>query len=554
MNISAFLTQQIATGNGKGGVVPGQALSNGTGIFSGAAGLNFMDLIFARLTAASNTDIEKHDKGDATANQLLLKTPEASALKIGTVRNTDFIGVTPHESTSEPLGIEQILQALTETDGAVLEDIFTPEELAALKMQFLSPENITKNIQGTASTPTTTLDKPSLEKATASAGKKLQGIITALLAGTPQENGEAVFKIDIHERNGQESSPALIATGLSPEKLTAILKDITNGNEQGEAFILGLVNILPPESRKEAIFLPRGIVITQPQHPAGDISTPQTATNGTQQQSDLATKLNALTTGADGQDLPAESNDFEDVLRILEKAQGSDKYGLPDNPNKGIETAIRQVREHIGASLSSIQGTPPLPGEVSSGFVLNDIFPEGCDFTTGSSHSLNLTGPAQLTSMISHIQQAGMPHPATQMIASVIAKNTTNGESKNITIQLDPPELGRVSIRMEFNKDSHTMKALLVAEKPETFLMLQRDAHILERALQDAGIDADGGLSFEMSQDGNMFEQDEHSTGGYSGGGGLSNETDDAPIEIITAKMDWYVDPETGLTRYDALV
>lgn len=526
MDISVFLTQQAAQG-GKGPAT-GASLTSSSGVFAGGEGLTFMDLIFARLNADTQ---EGGENGEQSHNHPLLKKLAEKIAGDGELKRDfdgEFIISNPdYEGHTEPLTSQQILQTILETDPASLQELVTE-----FSQDGASPDiNISAFID---------------------VRKKLAAYLEDLLHALPQESKPAIIEITPAEvkqvlgriqteiNNGE--NPALIATGLTPEKLTEIIENIANGDEQGESFVIGLVKILPPEGKKEALFLPRGSVVAGPQHPAGEISTPTEA------------KLTALAAGEDGAAL--EESDFDGLLRVLERAQGKgEKVGQQDSTN-GIENAIKHIKQNnTSAGLSTVQGAPPAPSSMFSDFTMGDVFPEGWDFAPGSSNSLNLTGPAQLTSIVSHIQQAGIPHPATQTVASAIAKATTNGETKNITIRLDPPALGKVSIRMEFNKESNAMKALLVAEKPETFLMLQRDAHILERALQEAGLDTDGGLQFELSQDSNMFEQDEHSTGGNSGGGSddASNE-DGENIEIIETRMDWYIDPETGAMRYDALV
>jgi hypothetical protein len=97
----------------------------------------------------------------------------------------------------------------------------------------------------------------------------------------------------------------------------------------------------------------------------------------------------------------------------------------------------------------------------------------------------------------------------------------------------------------------------MMIEKPETFLMLQRDAQMLEKALQDAGLDVGSDtLSFELAQDSNLFDHDQKDQNGNSGaGGGKGGENAESEdLDIIETTMDWYVDPQTGLTRYNLLV
>ena len=158
-----------------------------------------------------------------------------------------------------------------------------------------------------------------------------------------------------------------------------------------------------------------------------------------------------------------------------------------------------------------------------------------------------------LTALVSQSQSAIHPHPATQMVAANMQRIGVNGET-NISLQLDPPDLGRVDVQMTFGKDK-TVKALVMVEKPETYMMLQRDAQVLERALQDAGLDSEGGLSFELAQDGEFFDRDNQRGGGHdSGGTGSGASGDGEDLDIIETTMTWHVDPETGHMRYNILV
>ncbi len=89
------------------------------------------------------------------------------------------------------------------------------------------------------------------------------------------------------------------------------------------------------------------------------------------------------------------------------------------------------------------------------------------------------------------------PQPNLGSIAVNIATKTKNGD-KHFDIRLDPPELGRIEVKLTID-DAGKAQANLAAEKPHTLELLQRDRAMLERALRDAGLDlAGGGLNFSL--------------------------------------------------------
>ncbi|MFP4520159.1 MAG: flagellar hook-length control protein FliK, partial [Oceanicaulis sp.] len=101
--------------------------------------------------------------------------------------------------------------------------------------------------------------------------------------------------------------------------------------------------------------------------------------------------------------------------------------------------------------------------------------------------------------------QAGQPARFTphtvQHLAARIAQ-TASGGGRTVDIRLDPPELGRVQVRLELGADN-SVRAVLSAERADTLAELQRTARDLEKALEEAGLDvAENGLEFTLSQDG----------------------------------------------------
>jgi flagellar hook-length control protein FliK len=72
-------------------------------------------------------------------------------------------------------------------------------------------------------------------------------------------------------------------------------------------------------------------------------------------------------------------------------------------------------------------------------------------------------------------------------------------------IRLDPPELGRVDVRMHVDP-SGGVTARLTVDRSETLDLFQRDQRTLERALQQAGLDSQRTtLEFSLRQNHNPF-------------------------------------------------
>lgn len=87
-----------------------------------------------------------------------------------------------------------------------------------------------------------------------------------------------------------------------------------------------------------------------------------------------------------------------------------------------------------------------------------------------------------------------------ESLAVEIATRAGKGE-RRFDIRLDPPELGRIDVRLEIDHKGNTTTKLIV-ERSETLDLLQRDARGLEKALQNAGLKTDaGGLEFSLRQD-----------------------------------------------------
>lgn len=91
------------------------------------------------------------------------------------------------------------------------------------------------------------------------------------------------------------------------------------------------------------------------------------------------------------------------------------------------------------------------------------------------------------------------PTPNMPALAVEIAAKSLGG-AKQFDIRLDPPELGRVEVRLSIDATGKA-SAHLSADQPQTLDLLQKDAPSLTRALRDAGLDvSQNGLNFSLRQ------------------------------------------------------
>ena len=110
-----------------------------------------------------------------------------------------------------------------------------------------------------------------------------------------------------------------------------------------------------------------------------------------------------------------------------------------------------------------------------------------------------LTLSVHVTSHDSDSQSSTQPAvtPDTDALAVSIAARSLSG-SKQFDIRLDPPELGRVEVRLSIDASGKT-QAHMTTDQPQTLALLQKDAPNLTRALRDAGLDvSQNGLNFSL--------------------------------------------------------
>lgn len=493
-----------------------------TGVFAGGAGGNFWDVILGLTADAQNliqisgkkTDADAAVKTQAeldaeidAAFEAELDLILASLSDVGTgedIVSVDAAGQTP-PVTEKPLTLQELVVLLKAQD-----------ENIPVEFQQFRAERIQKKIDGV---------NDLLERLTHGLPEDLKGkpFVEFFITRLEHKLDTLELRLDELEAGDGENFEALIALGLTPLQITDALKKIDITEEKlgreltAEDLIAGVGGIVPP---------PKPIVSALR---ANDEPT-----------DDLAAAFNDIDVGGPADSaLPLDRRTAR-IIELLQKYEGNVNAGA--DVFKGGQVS----NPAIGAFLASqnIPGDVNLPKGWYQAY-FDRAAPGAFDIHAG----FPLSAAAQAVHASTAIPQAGQPHPATQLVAAHLSKAAKDGSPQSITIELDPPELGRVDVRLEFGPDK-TVSAVLTIEKPETHLMFQRDAAFLERALHSAGLSVDsGGLSFELASDPGAFDKGEGQGGGQGNGQGGEPGTDERAIETTT--MTWQVDQETGHVRYN---
>jgi hypothetical protein len=154
-----------------------------------------------------------------------------------------------------------------------------------------------------------------------------------------------------------------------------------------------------------------------------------------------------------------------------------------------------------------------------------------------------MQAPAQTASLLRHAEPAPpaqafgasaspareAPPAPTQVFSEVVRR--FNGHDTTFQLRLDPPELGRVNVRLDVTHD-HRVTALITADTPQALSDLARGARDLQQALQSAGLDlADDGLRFDLSSNGNnhSFAQADRPASSASATPGAAADASAAP-------------------------
>jgi len=188
------------------------------------------------------------------------------------------------------------------------------------------------------------------------------------------------------------------------------------------------------------------------------------------------------------------------------RADGDD--GAPAQSGGGATTHVDALAPSDAGGSANTQAAKATDGMPNFGFAA--IAPPATAATTAT--------PAAAATANAAVPIAGLP--------VAIAARALDG-STQFDIRLDPPELGRIAVRLDVDRDGQVTSHVTV-DRADTLQLLQSQQPLLERALEQAGLKtADNGLQFTL--------RDQSFTGQNGQSGGSGGQANPATIVIPDA-------------------
>ncbi|MCB1479426.1 MAG: flagellar hook-length control protein FliK [Tepidamorphaceae bacterium] len=173
-----------------------------------------------------------------------------------------------------------------------------------------------------------------------------------------------------------------------------------------------------------------------------------------------------------------------------------------------------QAPQALAAAIQSAMAARSSNGAAANAPAANDI--ASVTAPQGDSILLTMDKPGQTAFASAPARSVTVPAYGSSLPVSQIAvaiSSQARAGTRHFDIRLDPPEMGRIDVRLEMNRDG-VLNAQLTVDRPETFDALNRDARHLERMLQQSGMKLDGGSIQFSLRDG----------GGSGNGQGFENQ------------------------------
>lgn len=226
--------------------------------------------------------------------------------------------------------------------------------------------------------------------------------------------------------------------------------------------------------------------------PAGTVTLPS-ETTGEQASTAAASAAGRRATPGPTESLPGADGDHADEPQAT--VRGAASVAPP-----GAETA-RSKSVEIDAATPTVDAGPRTNSYSASHIGLEPLS------AVGTTEPAGTTVAAAAPAKSAQSPAAAVPVSA---IAVEIVTRAQAGHNR-FEIRLDPPELGRIDVKLDVDRHGNVTSHLVV-ERSETLDLLRREAPQLERTLNDAGLKTgDSALQFSLRDQGASAERDARS-------------------------------------------
>jgi flagellar hook-length control protein FliK len=332
---------------------------------------------------------------------------------------------------------------------------------------------------------------------------------------TPEQASSSPLPSLPSDVNAQQPASERMASGASMMALATTVLPSPDGAIQVEEALAQLRQSLSSRSDRQGVA--GGIGDPAPPSIEAAMAQPAARVGQHAEQTGQASRSRA--------DLPAGAStgrhdgSLSNAEQLLEaRASAAKLHGL--NQQQGIQAA--------GAAKAAMTG-PERDIDPAEAISLEFQSSEGRLDAIGSE-----VGRAEPAATAGSKSSTPLIQPANTQIAVQIARALPQGIDR-FSIQLHPADLGAVEIQLDIAEDGR-LSALIIAERPETLDMLQRDSRALERSLNDTGLRLEnGGLSFSLKQEHNQqgqgFNAWSHQQQNAYPGGRIEHGVVDGPAE-----------------------
>ncbi len=590
IDLNLFSTQLIQTGQGTKGALSGSGALGGQGLAMGS-NLAFLDALLGGINTDGSNDVKSNNDGSGLTQEEVAANKKADIALL----QLALLGQDADKS------LEDKLKELK------IENLAQTKENRVNQLQKLI-EHLTN---GTPSTEADANLKSRIEELVTRLEQRLESLQASLESFRSGDFGKEGAPLDLLIITGMNPAELTRISNRVEEVEAKLGRQLTV-----EDLIAGVGNIIPaPGDEDHEFSTTDALQILLNQHKTEENAALKTSkkeiTDELSISDALAIELNNLM-AADGQK-SGMSNNAAATLAGLQNAINNIEGNSKNSQNVDVSALLNMIASRkiapsgtptggaIGGEGTTTNPLTAIPDSLSNAefkalfgskvsannnafaakiaqanFASQNAVPIGVqagDFTLPTGWTETLSSTAAISEAIGFDIQTGTPfnatmqaahavssgvaasqtHPATQTVAAHINKAAANRGTSNITLHLDPPELGRVEVRLEFGHEK-SVKAHLIVEKPETFLMLQRDASALDRALQDAGLETGSdSLNYEMASEDYAFNTGKDGSGAQTGTNLEGDSTGNDEVELIETTMTWDVDPNTGHVHYSIL-